>query len=153
MGDEDELIGNDFLSLGREHLKNISTYLKSEKNRVLSQGIFENYVLATQSDNHVYKNFLQKIQNPDEVSEQVVFQKPSNLLLQGYLLYMLDGVDVGIGHVKGRNNKYNSVRTRLAGVSGTYREFGLSQMEYNHHTDKLLTKLSGKFNDSFGIFT
>ena len=111
MGDDDELIGDDFLSLVCERLKNIPTYPKSEKNRVLSQRIFENYVLATQTDNHVYKNFLQKIQNPDEVSEQVVFQKPSNLLLQGYLLYMLDGVDVGIGHVKGRNNKYNSVRT------------------------------------------
>ena len=65
---------------------------------------------------------------------------------------MLDGVDVGIGHVKGRNNKYNFVRTQLAGVSGTCSEFGLSQMEYNHHTDKLLTKLSGKFNDSFDTF-
>ena len=74
---------------------------------------------------------------------KITYMRPSNLLIQSYLLYMSDS-NYSIGGFKGRGNAYNSVRTRLAHISGTCKEFGLGPLKHRSDTLKLLKELQGE---------
>ena len=144
MGDEDELIGDLNLTDVRNRMKQIRSFPKSEANRVACQGNFENFVLATATNRNPYKRFLRSLQNPEKKSRmKITYVRPSDLLIQSYLLYMSDSA-YSIGGFKGRGNAYNSVRTRLAGISGTCKEFGLGPLKHRSDTLKLLKELQGK---------
>ena len=128
MGDEEELDGDNLLMSVRERLNNITAYPKSELNRVTCQGNFENFVLSTARRNNPYKKFLLSIRNPTEDdSRRIMYQRPSHMLINSYLYYMSDPrhkvatntrKKTSI-HDSSRQNAYNSVRTRLAAISGT----------------------------------
>ena len=162
MGDEDELDGDNLLMSVRERLNNITAYPKSELNRVTCQANFENFVLVTARRNNPYKKFLLSIRNPTNFdTRSISYQRPSHMLINSYLYYMSDpchkaaskSTDESYIHDSSRQNAYNSVRTRLAAISGTCKEFGLGTLTYRSDTLKLLKKLQGKqsFYKTFSV--
>ena len=145
LGDDAEMEGDDVLLAVRERIKNITAYPKSEINRVTCQANFENFVLEIFPQSNPYKQFLFSIQNPKRRDQRMVqFLKPSAMLINAYLLYMSDSKNKLTGTHKGRENVYNSIRTRLAGISGTCKELGFSEFQIRDDTMKLLKKLQGK---------
>ena len=143
--DDAEWEGDDVLMEVRERIKNITAYPKSEISRVTCQANFENFVLEIFPRTNPYKKFLLSIQNPKaRDSRTILFLKPTPMLINAYLLYMSDSKKKLTGTHKGRENVYNSIRTRLAGISGTCKELGYSEFKIREDTMKLLKKLQGK---------
>ena len=143
--DDAEWEGDDVLMEVRDRIKNITAYPKSEINRVTCQANFENFVLEIFPRSNPYKKFLLSIQNPKTRDQRTVhFLKPTPMLINAYLLYMSDSKKKLTGTHKGRENAYNSIRTRFAGISGTCKELGYSEFKIREDTMKLLKKLQGK---------
>ena len=146
-GDEEEYEDDENLQEFREQMLQIPSLPKSEVNRVLCQALFESWVLSTTIRTNPYRRFLEEISNPNPKYPKIVsYMPPTDLLIQGYILYMSNEKNKLTGSHYGRGNVYNSIRTRIAGVSGTCKELGGGKLEIRYDTQHLLKKLQGKFH-------
>ena len=64
---------------------------KSQDNRIKCQAYFENYVLKVHGNNP-YATFLTQIRDIENVNNPVLYLKPSDILVNSWIMHMSDPV-------------------------------------------------------------
>ena len=143
LGDEEEIMTSEHLASARICLNSMSHFQKSQDNRIKCQAYFENYVLKVH-ENNPYATFLTQIRDIENVNNPVFYLKPSDILVNSWIMHMSDPVSKITHGLKGRENKYHTIMTRVGAVQGTCQQLGQSKILDSAESKKLLKRLSGK---------